>query len=82
MELYKELLLATLANESIHISVSGIPDDLHKLTSDHAVTALARIRAVLSNDFLNDPECFQKIEEIVTVFEQLGIGCGTRHDFG
>ena len=44
--------------------------------------ALRKIRAILADDRLNDAECFQKIAEIVQVFEQMHTGCGGRHDFG
>lgn len=44
--------------------------------------ALRKIRAILADDRLNDAECFQKIVEIVQVFDQMHVGCGGRHDFG
>lgn len=44
--------------------------------------ALRKIRAILADDRLNDAECFQKIVEIVQVFDQMHTGCGGRHDFG
>ena len=40
-----------------------------------------RIKEILEDDELEDEECFMKIEEIVCVFEDLGMGCGSRHDF-
>lgn len=43
---------------------------------------LERIRQILADDTLDDPECFQRIEEIVSFLESNGIDCGTRHDFG
>ena len=44
--------------------------------------ALRKIRAMRADDRLNDAECFQKIVEIVQVFDQMHTGCGGRHDFG
>ena len=32
-------------------------------------------------DTLEDKECFMRIEGIVNLFEEMGSGCGTRHDF-
>ena len=43
--------------------------------------AMERIYQVLSDDTLDDPECFQRIEQIVCVLEEPGIGGGGRHDF-
>ena len=43
---------------------------------------LERIRQILADDTLDDPECFQRIEQIVCELERSGIDCGTRHDFG
>ena len=52
-----------------------------KLESD-CMAALGKIRAVLADDSLDDPECFERIERIVSEMEGLGIDCGARHDFG
>lgn len=41
--------------------------------------ALAAIRAILDDDTLDDFMC---VEKIVQVFEWLGSGGGSRHDFG
>ena len=43
---------------------------------------LEQIRQILADDTLDDPECFQRIEAIVSLLESNGIDCGTRHDFG
>ena len=44
--------------------------------------ALQKIKAIIQDDSLTDKECFCKIEAIVCLFGDLGIGCGNRHDFG
>ena len=51
------------------------------LVSDAAGRALLRIRDILADETLNDEGCFQKIEAIVCLLEDLGISCGGRHDF-
>ena len=52
------------------------------LVSDAAGRALLRIRDILADDSLSDERCFQKIEAVVTLLEELGISCGGQHDFG
>ena len=52
------------------------------LVSDASGRALLRIRDILADDSLSDERCFQKIEAVVTLLEELGISCGGRHDFG
>ena len=52
------------------------------LVSDAAGRALLRIRDILADDSLSDERCFQKIEAVVTLLEELGISCGGRHGFG
>ena len=42
---------------------------------------LKQIKAIIEDDSLEDPECFQKIEEIVNTFEMFGSDGGSRHDF-
>lgn len=34
------------------------------------------------DDALSDETCFAKIEAIVSLLEELGVDCGSRHDFG
>ena len=43
---------------------------------------LERIREIIADDTLDDPECFHRIEQIVCELERNGIYCGHRHDFG
>ena len=52
------------------------------LVSDAAGRALLRIRDILADETLSDETCFAKIEAVVSLLEELGIGCGGRHDFG
>lgn len=53
-----------------------------RLMDSAACRALEDIRTVLDDDSLDDPTCFRRIERIVEVYEDLGAGAGTRHDFG
>ncbi len=51
------------------------------LVSDASGRALLRIRDILADGTLSDENCFHRIEAIVRLLEDLGIGCGDRHDF-
>lgn len=62
-----------------------------KLEIDREVTAeiekecmevLGRIRAILADESIEDPECFERIEQIVCAMETIGLNCGSRHDYG
>ena len=44
--------------------------------------ALNEIKNIIEDDELEDPDCFEKIEKIVRLFESLGSNGGNRHDFG
>lgn len=44
--------------------------------------ALRKIKNILEDESLTDTVCFQKIEEIIKVFEEIGSDGGSRHDFG
>ena len=52
------------------------------LAADAGSRALWKIREILADDTLEDPECFQRIEAIVSLLEDMGISCGGRHEFG
>lgn len=79
MELFEEILMHHLKKNQ---GAQGFPADPQALVHDTAYQALNAIRLILERDDLEDPECFRRIEKIVRVFERIGSGCGTRHDFG
>ena len=78
MDLY-HTILAEFYAEYGHL-VTNI--DAASIIHDRCYQALCQIKAVLEDDTLEDPDCFDKIEEIVTIFEALGSDAGTSHDFG
>lgn len=45
------------------------------LVSDASSRALLKIRDILADDALDDPACFQRIEDIVSLLEDLGVRC-------
>ena len=47
------------------------------LVSDAAGRTLKKILETLSDEI-----CFHKIEAIISLYEELGISTGSRHDFG
>ncbi|MBQ7340576.1 MAG: hypothetical protein IJW41_00185 [Oscillospiraceae bacterium] len=82
MELYKEILSHALSKGELKITFPGNESDLSKIVEGEAYKTLQRIKEILSDDSLDDPECFMKIEDIVCAFESLGSDGGSRHDFG
>lgn len=56
------------------------PAALAQLALDRAVSLLARIKAALDDPSLDDPDCFQKIEALVTAFSDAGLPT-QRHDW-
>ena len=53
---------------------------MQSLLRERCVQALTAIRRVLDAD-TPDETCFQRIEEIVRIFEASGADGGARHDF-
>lgn len=82
MELYKEILSKVLENEKIEICFPNLKIDATSIVELECYKALDKIKAVISDDSLEDYECFAKIEEIIRVFESLKSSCNLRHDFG
>ena len=80
MELYKELLLQILSEENMQISFNNL--NVNELLESVCYRTLCRIKEIIEDDTLDDPECFMKIEEIVCVLEEVGSRGGIRHDFG
>lgn len=56
--------------------------DVEKLFEKECYKVIERIREIVSDDSLDDKSCFDKIENIVCLFEEMGSDGGGRHDFG
>lgn len=82
MDLYKEILTHALADERMEVRFPDLELDAKALVDSVCYRTLEQIRAILQDDSLSDAGCFFQIEAIVSAFEAIGSGCGTRHDFG
>lgn len=54
---------------------------LRQETDSDALRIVEKIRCILNDDTLDDPECFERIERIVQTFYANGIST-SRHDWG
>ncbi len=54
--------------------------DMGQSVQNEAVELLEKIRAILDDDSLADPECFHRIDAIVDAFQSAGIPTA-RHDW-
>ncbi len=81
MDLWESILVQAIAKQGVIVSIPAAPD-FEKLFEMACYKAPQDIRAVLMDDSLSDQGCFLQIEEIVTVFENLGSDADARHDFG
>ena len=81
MELWQDIFLKLLRDQKMEIAFPQMPDMEELLTSE-CYRALQEIHDILKDDTLSDKECFEKIENIVCVFEKIGSNGGGRHDFG
>ena len=82
MDLYQEILTQVLAQETMQITFPNLHIDAKEIVEMECYRALLNIKNILEDDSLDDAACFQKIEEIVCTFEDLGSSGGSRHDFG
>ena len=82
MELYKEILAQTLSKQRMEIRFPDLHMDAAQIVELECYKALQTIKAIIEDDSLEDEACFQKIEDIVCIFEELGSSGGGRHDFG
>ncbi len=80
MELYREILCHILSKTNIEISFPNMesPSDLFR---DVCYRTLKKIKSVLEDSTLDDTECFEKIEQIMEIFEDIGSRISQRHDF-
>ena len=80
MELWRELLIGGLQNESCVFD--NLNDKILKeIVENKSYKILLQIKQILEDEKLSDEECFIKIEEIIRTLEENNIFCD-RHDFG
>ena len=76
MELYQAILKQQLGD-----SPALSEDTILRIVELQCYQALRKIREILDDDTLEDKECFDRIEEIVFLYEAMGRDGGSRHDF-
>lgn len=82
MDLFREILINALMVGDIQVTFNGTGSTVVEAIEGKCYQALKKIKAVIDDDSLGDPECFQKIEEIICILEDTGSTGGSRHDFG
>ena len=82
MELYRDMLCRILETEEFEIVLPKWNMKVEEMMEMKCYQALQAIKRILEEDELDDEECFDRIEKIVSVFEALGSGIYNRHDFG
>lgn len=82
MELFQEILIHALREGSVKVSFSNPDISVARMVEGTCYRTLKKIKAILEDDSLEDPECIIKTEEIICALEELGSGGGVRHDFG
>lgn len=82
MELYRDMLCRILETEEFEILLPKWNMKVEEMMEMKCYQALQAIKRILEEDELEDEECFDRIEKIISVFETLGSGIYDRHDFG
>jgi len=54
------------------------PDLISRQAESNALALIAQIRAILNNESLSDPACFQQIDAIISAFYRAGLST-SRH---
>lgn len=70
MDMQAALLAAIVSRGECTVTFSNL--DLNALMETQCYTMLKQIKAVLEDDSLEDPACFQRIEAIMDIFEGSG----------
>lgn len=82
MKLFKEILIKALENAKMEVSFSDFITCASEVVELESYNALCKIKKIIEDESLDDPECFHRIEAIVSELEALGSDGGSRHDFG
>ncbi|MBQ8605205.1 MAG: hypothetical protein IJ408_00570 [Clostridia bacterium] len=81
MELYKEILIHALEKQSVQVFFPEFNIKPEQIIESVCYQTLCQIRNTVRNPDLDDKECFERIEEIICTFENIGSDGGFRHDF-
>ena len=82
MQLYADMLEKVLKEGNGRFIIPGFKINADRIIKTRCYKALREIKKVLEYYTLEDEDCFKRIEEIVCIYENIGSGGGTRHDFG
>lgn len=82
MDVCWDILAHALAEGMLKENFSDLNLKGMKLLELKCCQTIARIKEILEDETLDDCACFRKIEEIICCMEDIGIDCGSRHDFG
>lgn len=64
--------------KSLEASVQAPDIDIYKRIHE----ILCRIVEIIKDESTDDPECFMRIDRLITLLNNNEIDTGTRHDFG
>lgn len=81
MTFLEELLKTAVRDGDIAVNISFDADDLVKIIEGKCYKMLSEIRDIIRDDSMDDPECFMKIDSIVSLFIREGISTNGRNDF-
>lgn len=81
MELFQEIMCKEIGKLILE-TCYDIPVNYQEIVNLKSLQTLEKIRDIINNDILSDEECFNRIEEVICLFEAIGSSGGNRHDFG
>ena len=79
MNVLQEILTKLLENEKTTVTFPNLNFNAAELVEQQCLQALQKIKAVISDNSLDDFAC---VENIVQILDAMGSGGGARHDFG
>ena len=80
--LLRHMFVRALITGEIQVCFNGTGTTVAEIIEGKCYQTLQQIREILDDHTLSDESCFERIEQIICAFEQLGSDGGSRHDFG
>lgn len=78
MYLYQEVLIKALEKGKITVEF-GKDINVREIINIQCYKILDQIREVIKDEKISDKDCFEKIEEIIRIFEKEELDCGLKH---
>ncbi len=81
LDLWQQIMINVLRERRIDVRFPDLGATVKEIIEGECYKALKEIKEIIDDPYMEDRQCFGKIERIICQFESMGSDGGCRHDF-